>query len=62
MHLISIRNLRIDVAQFPDIKKQIEDWYTTVRKADWSNLELEFRLTHDKTVQQKESNTHQYTN
>jgi mRNA interferase HigB len=47
MHLISIRNLRIDVAQFPDIKKQIEDWYTTVKKADWSNLEDVRRIYRD---------------
>ncbi len=33
MHLISIRNLRIDVSRFPDVKKQIEDWYATVKKA-----------------------------
>lgn len=39
MHLISIRNLRIDAAQFPDLKKQIDDWYVTVKKADWRNLE-----------------------
>ena len=39
MHLISIRNLRIDANQFPDVKKQVEDWYTTVTKAEWTNLE-----------------------
>lgn len=39
MHLISIRNLRIDSARFADVKKQVEDWYTTVRKAEWSSLE-----------------------
>ena len=39
MHLISIRNLRIDAAQFPDVKKQVEDWYATVRKGEWTNLE-----------------------
>jgi mRNA interferase HigB len=39
MHLISIRNLRIDVARYPDAKKQVDDWYTTVRKADWESLE-----------------------
>ncbi len=39
MHLISVRNLRIDAAQFPDVKKQVEDWYATVRKAEWKNLE-----------------------
>lgn len=39
MHLISVRNLRLDAAQYPDAKKSIEDWYTTVKKAEWSNLE-----------------------
>jgi mRNA interferase HigB len=39
MHLISIRNLRVDTARYPDIKKQINDWYTTVSKANWNNLE-----------------------
>lgn len=39
MHLISIRNLRIDTSNYPDIKKQIDDWYATVLKAGWNNLE-----------------------
>jgi mRNA interferase HigB len=39
MHLISIRNLRVDTAQYPDIKKQVNNWYTTVSKANWNNLE-----------------------
>ena len=39
MHLISIRNLRVDAAQFPDVKKQIDDWYATLNKADWCNLQ-----------------------
>ena len=39
MHLISIRSLRIDANQFPDVKKQVEDWYATVKKAEWNNLE-----------------------
>lgn len=39
MHLISIRTLRIDAAKYPDIKKQIEDWNTAVKKAEWQNLE-----------------------
>lgn len=39
MHLISIRNLRNDVARYPNAKKQIDNWYTTVRKAKWQNLE-----------------------
>jgi mRNA interferase HigB len=47
MHLISIRNLRIDAAQFPDVKKQIDDWYATVKKADWQNLEDVRRIYRD---------------
>lgn len=39
MHLISIRNHLIDAAQLSDVKKQIYDWYATVKKADWCNLE-----------------------
>jgi mRNA interferase HigB len=39
MHLISIRTLRNDAAKYPDIKKQIEDWNTTVKKSEWQNLE-----------------------
>ena len=39
MHLISIRNLRFDSARYPDAKRQVDDWYTTVRKANWENLE-----------------------
>jgi mRNA interferase HigB len=39
MHLISISNLRIDSSEYPDIKKQIDDWYITVKKAVWNNLE-----------------------
>jgi mRNA interferase HigB len=39
MHLISIRNLRVDAARHPDVKKQVDDWYATVKKANWENLE-----------------------
>ncbi|WP_013321274.1 type II toxin-antitoxin system HigB family toxin [Gloeothece verrucosa] len=39
MHLISIRKLRNDAAQYPDVNKQIDNWYTTVKKAQWQNLE-----------------------
>ncbi len=39
MHLISIRTLREDTAKYPDIKKQIDSWYLTVKKAEWQNLE-----------------------
>ncbi len=38
-HLISIRNLRNETAKYPDVKKQIDDWYTVVKKANWKNLE-----------------------
>ncbi|MEO0012925.1 MAG: hypothetical protein RLZZ535_1314 [Cyanobacteriota bacterium] len=39
MHLISIRNLRTDAAPYPDAKKPINNWHTTVKKAQWQNLE-----------------------
>lgn len=39
MHLISIQNLRTDAAKYPDIKKHIDNWYATVKKAKWQNLE-----------------------
>ncbi|MCF2150749.1 type II toxin-antitoxin system HigB family toxin [Desmonostoc muscorum LEGE 12446] len=39
MHLIAIRNLRTDASQHPDVKKQIDNWYTTLKKAEWQNLE-----------------------
>ena len=39
MHLIAIRNLRADTASYPDVSKQIETWYSTVKKATWQNLE-----------------------
>ena len=39
MHLIAISRLRADVAQYPDVSKQIEAWYTTVKSAQWSSLE-----------------------
>ena len=39
MHLIAIRNLRADAAQYPDVKNQIDAWYATVKKAQWQNLE-----------------------
>ncbi|VXD10510.1 conserved hypothetical protein [Planktothrix serta PCC 8927] len=38
-HLISIRNLRTDTAKYSDVKKQIDDWYAVVKKANWKNLE-----------------------
>lgn len=39
MHLISITNLRADVAKYADAQQQIEDWYTTVRKISWQKLD-----------------------
>ncbi|MBD2131670.1 type II toxin-antitoxin system HigB family toxin [Sphaerospermopsis sp. FACHB-1094] len=39
MNLISILKLRKDSAKYPDIKKQIDRWYATVKKAEWQNLE-----------------------
>jgi len=39
MNLIAIRNLRADAAQYPNAKKQIENWYTIVKSAKWENLE-----------------------
>ena len=39
MHLIAIRNLRADAAEYPDVKNQIDAWYATVKKAEWQNLE-----------------------
>ncbi|MEH2225602.1 type II toxin-antitoxin system HigB family toxin [Nostoc sp.] len=39
MHLIAIRNLRIDAAQYSDVKKQVDNWYATVNKVEWQNLE-----------------------
>ncbi len=38
MNLISIRNLRKDSARY-GVKKQVESWYATVKKAQWQNLE-----------------------
>lgn len=39
MHLLSIRNLRNDAAEYPDVKNQIDRWNATVKKAEWQNLE-----------------------
>ncbi len=39
MHLIHIRNLRSDAGQYPDISSQVEQWYATVKKANWQSLE-----------------------
>ncbi|MDM9381514.1 type II toxin-antitoxin system HigB family toxin [Chlorogloeopsis sp. ULAP01] len=47
MHLISIRNLRADAAQYSDVKKQIDEWYATVKKAEWQSLEDVRRIYRD---------------
>jgi len=39
MHLISIQNLRQAAAQYPDVQKKIDTWYTIVKKTEWRNLE-----------------------
>ena len=39
MRLISIGKLRADAASFPDVSRQINDWYKIIRRAEWQNLE-----------------------
>ena len=39
MHLIAISRLRADAARYPDVSKQVEVWYATVKGANWNNLE-----------------------
>jgi mRNA interferase HigB len=39
MRLISMPRLRQDASRYPDVKKQIENWYDVVKKANWQNLE-----------------------
>ena len=39
MHLISIANLREDAAKYPDANRAISNWFKTVEKAEWQNLE-----------------------
>ncbi|MEH2438230.1 MAG: type II toxin-antitoxin system HigB family toxin [Nostoc sp.] len=39
MHLIAIRNLRTDTAQYPDVNLLLDNWYATVKKTEWQNLE-----------------------
>ncbi len=39
MHLISIRNLRDDAANYPEVSQPIEDWYAVVKSVKWENLE-----------------------
>ena len=39
MHLISIRNLRKDAAQYADVKNQIDTLHKNFKNAKWQNLE-----------------------
>ena len=39
MNIISISNLRQDASRYPDVKKQIESWYSVIKKTKWENLE-----------------------
>jgi mRNA interferase HigB len=39
MHLISIRNLRLDSSRYSDTQTVIEEWYKVVKSAAWQNLE-----------------------
>ncbi|WP_017315573.1 type II toxin-antitoxin system HigB family toxin [Mastigocladopsis repens] len=39
MHLISIRNLRVDAARYSDVASQIESWYRVVKSASWRHLD-----------------------
>ncbi len=39
MKLIAISRLRQDANRYPDVKKQVENWYKVVKNAQWNNLE-----------------------
>jgi mRNA interferase HigB len=39
MHLISIRNLRDDAIQYPDVKSEIDTLNKKIKNAKWQNLE-----------------------
>lgn len=39
MHLISIGKLRAEAVQYPDVSRQIQDWYSVVKNAEWHSLE-----------------------
>jgi mRNA interferase HigB len=39
MRFLSISRLRQETGRYPDVKKQIENWYDVVKKANWQNLE-----------------------
>jgi len=48
MHLISIRNLRADLAPHQhDVQNQVNAWYATVKSAKWKNLEEVRRIYQD---------------
>ena len=39
MNLITIRNLRKDAAQYPDVQTEIDTLHKKFKKAKWQNLE-----------------------
>jgi mRNA interferase HigB len=39
MHLITIRNLRKDAAQYPDVQTEIDTLHKKFKNAKWQNLE-----------------------
>ncbi len=39
MHLISIGKLRVQASIYPDVNRQIQDWYSVVKNAEWQSLE-----------------------
>ena len=47
MHLISIRNLRLDAGKYPDAISSINNWYATVKKSQWTTLEDVHKLDRD---------------
>ncbi len=47
MKIISISYLRKDAAKYPDVKKQIDNWYAAVKQAQWQNLEEVRRIYRD---------------
>lgn len=38
MHLITISNLRQDATPYPDVQKQLQEWYDIVRTTEWQSL------------------------
>ena len=39
MRVISMPRLRQDTSRYPDVKNQIESWYSVIKKAKLENLE-----------------------